>query len=100
MVVLTTAQFGFCVIYSQLAQIAMDLIDDYGLDEDPKTSPLPAEASDQSLLLSTHAVLIPSAAAAAEGSLALGAPLKPTCARCRVGDGIIKATRDLPVGTL
>ncbi len=89
-----TAQFGLCDIYSQLAQIAMYLIDDYGLNEDTKTLTLPADASDQSLLLSTHGVLSPSAAAAAEGSLALGAPLKPTCAHCRVGEGIIKATRN------
>ncbi len=66
----------------------MDLIDYYGLDEDPKTSTVPADASDQSLLLSTHAVLIPSAAAAAEGSLVLGAPLKTTCALC---DGVVSA---------
>ncbi len=95
MVVLMTAQIGLCGIYSQLAQIAIDLIDDYGLDEDPKTSALPADANIQSPPMSTHSVLIPSAATAAEGSLALGAPLKVTCVRCRVGEGLIKATRDL-----
>ena len=81
MVVLMTAQFDLCDIYSQLAQIATDSIDDYGLDQDPKTSTLPTDASDQSLQWLIQAVLIPSAAASAEGSLALGAPLKRSSRR-------------------
>jgi hypothetical protein len=85
------AHFGLCGIYSQLTQIAMDLIDDYGLDADPKTSALPDDANAQALLFSNLAMLIPSATAAAEGSLAPGVPLKVTCSRCRVGEGLIKA---------